>query len=150
MDNIIKHSREGFKHYTESWYEKSETFTVEVKHWISYGSFENGEFNEEKITNHWNVYLHVFPKHPFFDKFKEQYNNEPFLDTLHYGCTYFKFDRDASGKIMAKHFGSDYQHLHDEHYESVNNPKNAREVFFDAECLYNDFAEAENELKEKE
>jgi hypothetical protein len=103
------------------------------------------EYIEDLIVNHWNVYIHVFKKHPVFDKLEEEGQNSPFLEELHYGCSYIKFDRDKSNDIVAKHYGSDYGHLHDDHYETVDNREAAREIFFDAERLFLSFKDIEDE-----
>ena len=136
---------DNFNHYTESWFEKGKTFSVEVRHWTSNGGFRGSEFGKDVVVNHWNVYVHIFKKHPFFEMLNEKGDNYPFLNALHYGCTYTHFDRDKHGTVESKHFGSDYAHLHDEHYAHVSERTDAREIFLDAECLFLDFKEIEDE-----
>ena len=74
---------------TESWFLKSDNFNVEVKHWYTKGKFLNSSemiFDKDGITHRWNVYVYVFPGHPFFDKLVENQNdNYPYLEELHYG-----------------------------------------------------------------
>lgn len=127
---------------TESWILKSKTFNIEVKHWSI-----DMAIDRNALSHKWNVYIYIFPNHPFFDKMNETLNgNYPFLQEFHYGCTYCYWERDSDGKITVKKYGSDYAHLHDEHFEdcdSDNHPY-AREIFFDAERLYDSFKESED------
>ena len=135
---------------TESWFLKSDSFTIEVKHWYTKGRILTDPvlaLDRSALSHKWNVYVYVFPEHPFFDKLIEnQNNNYPYLEELHYGCTYCNWVYDVSGKVKVKQYGSDYAHLHDEHFEDCDNENHpaAREIFFDAKRLYDSFKEAEN------
>lgn len=140
---------------TESWWLKSKNFNVEVKHWYSpYKSYYKGDefiVDKEQKTHRWNVYVYVFKNHTFFDKLVENQNdNYPFLNTLHYGCTFCNWSRDEEGNVISKQYGSDYMHLHDDHFENCDSKEHhhAREIFFDAECLFDYFKDANSEIEE--
>jgi len=140
---------------TESWWLKGKkSFTVEVKHWYTKGGFnELGEYNKEIRTHNWNVYIYVFPEHPFFDSLSyDPGDNYPTLEALHYGATFREWTYDEENKLNCKKYGSDYCHMNDERFErcdSENHPA-AREIFFDAERLFDTFREAEKDAEEKE
>lgn len=133
---------------TESWILQSKTFNVEVKHWYTTGRVDDKlVYHSDKLSHRWNVYVYVFPNHPFFEKLVEnQNNNHPFLEELHYGCTYCDWSRAEDGSVKVKKYGSDYMHLHDEHFEDCDSEKHpaAREIFFDAERLFDSYKESES------
>lgn len=134
---------------SESWWMKTESFSIEVKHWYTKGRMDNQfNFHAEELSHKWNVYVYVFPKHPSFDKLTDSISpllgddeNYEILDSLHYGCTYCHWGYDKDGKVISKQYGSDYAHLHDDHFEGCDSKDHpyAREIFFDAERLYDSF-----------
>jgi hypothetical protein len=108
------------KWHSESWMHKGKYFTVEIEHWQR-KCIDDNDFDKEFIGNFWNVYAHIFPKHPIFEELK---NDELFLDHgitgyFHCGLSYHKWIADKNGEVEVKRLGSDYMHLHD-NYKRVS------------------------------
>lgn len=131
----------------ENWRRESKTFLIEIAHWYTKGRINAYNIDKNALSHKWNVYVYISPEHPFFDKMKESISdNYPFLEELHYGCTYCYWYRDENGSVTMKKYGSDYIHLNDDHFEDCDSEDHpyAREIFFDAERLFDSFKEAED------
>jgi hypothetical protein len=120
------------------WYHKGDGYTVEVAMWSN--PKEREALPQNQIYTipeyHWNVYVHIFPKHPIFGMvINEKIFNYGINIPLHRGSSYHKWDYDSSGAVIAKHIGCDYQHLHDERFGTYKTKEQAWEVFRDADEL---------------
>jgi len=105
--------------HSETWQEKGENFTVEIKHWKC-PSFDI-RTDEKFIADRWNVYAYIFPKHPVFDEISTDhlFLDHHITDMFHWGLSYHQWNYDKDGKVYSKKLGSDYDHLHD-NYERVS------------------------------
>jgi hypothetical protein len=107
-----------------TWRREGQDFCIEVQHCAT---------GLEHAPNRWNVYAYVYPKHVLFKTFntsgmfQDACQNLPF----HGGCTYIRFHGIDSVQV-----GADYQHLYDNHFAHYKTPKEASEVFRDAENLF--------------
>ena len=121
--------------HKETWSRRGEDFNIEVTRW-EYVSSEGPHYN-------WNVYCYIFPKHKLFDiPLTESMSDCP-VNNLHCGCTLARWNKDASNEVMSKQYGSDYSHILDDGMERVKDPGYARNVFNDAEDLFQEL-EARN------
>lgn len=127
------------KTYQERWFTKEEgkPFCVEVRRWC----------RDEK--NRWNVYVHLFPGFPGFDKFKEGLMVRIPV-SMNWGNTYCKWDRDKDGNVLCKTYGSDYMHINQDRFEEYANKESAWEVFEDAKKNWEELCECLLEKQEAE
>ena len=118
---------------SESWVlrEYMKPWTIEVKHWT------------DDRGNHWNVYVHIFPKFPGFDALEEKMLTKIPVD-MPWGPSYCKWDRNEKGEVIVKTYGSDYGHIHMERFEKYSTREEAVEVFEDAEHNWNQMSEIFN------
>lgn len=120
------------------WYHKGAGYTVEVAVW---SNPKERELLPQNLLDaipeyHWNVYVHIFPKHPVFDMVVKDELFDYGADLpLHWGSSYHKWDYDASGTVIAKHIGCDYQHCDDDQFGKYKTKEQAWEVFRDADEL---------------
>ena len=83
--------------------------------------------------NHWNVYAYIYPKHPLFNKIVSDSLFNYGVDLpLHWGSSYHSWIYNANGEVLYKKIGSDYQHLHDEHFGKCKTKEDAWEIFEDS------------------
>jgi hypothetical protein len=109
----------------ESWFTKEWAtvhFTVELKHWyIDYGPEFKLSFPHPEREHKWNIYVHVYKKHPMFaqlDVEKPYYDQDIICDIpLHHGCTFLELEYEGCIKI-----GCDYSHYMDEAYGALEEP----------------------------
>lgn len=112
------------------WHKRGEGFSVEVSlHYVD-AQYGQGE-------NRWCVYVYVFPKHPYFSKFKgtDIFQEATESMPLHAGCSYLRYEGDGES-ISAVKVGCDYNHLHDDHFTHYATKNDAWEVFYDANTLF--------------
>ena len=120
------------------WYYKGDSFTVEVAVWSNPKEREvlPKELFDSIPEYHWNIYVNIFPKHPLFDKVVKEELFDYGIDLpLHWGSSYHKWDYDASGNVVAKRIGCDYQHCDDDRFGKYKTKEQAWEVFRDADEL---------------
>ncbi len=112
--------------HKDTWTRRGESFGVEIVHWESYESYETGK-------HRWNVYGIVGEKHPIFKVLKahDGYTfTAPLAFDMHGGITFF----DVQEKLVK--FGDDYNHHYDEYYTHQALPEHVREVFDEADALF--------------
>ena len=132
------------------WYHKGKDFTVEICVW-SYPSEREAlkswpsNFIESVPEYHWNVYVHIFPKHRLFNKVEKEELFDYGIDIpLHMGTTYNNWKYSEKGEIISKTIGCDYQHYDDDRFGKYSTKQDAWEVFGDAEELIEFFAREES------
>lgn len=109
-----------------NWLKREKGFNVKVKKWTMQGwDFEN---NELKTKNCWNIYVSYFRDNPDFNSIKNE--DFDFGYDFHGGITYTNFTENV------KEIGCDYLHCNDEKFEGFSTPKEAYEVFDDANAIY--------------
>jgi hypothetical protein len=88
--------------------------------------------------NRWFVYAYIYPNHPLFEKLTEEVilSPETRVFNFHGGCTFAQWHRTANNVIASKKYGCDYNHYGDDEYLCMETPEAAREIFEDAEALY--------------
>lgn len=120
----------------EEWRKKGKDFLVSVYHWkkLSFEYIENGCEGEKTFDNCWNVYAYIYPDHLMFE---ELLNNKLILNEyLHGGQTFYRKHYDDEHNITSIQIGSDYLHLHDSYFRTLETEQDARDVFCDAEKLF--------------
>lgn len=118
---------------SNSWKQRGQHFTVEVKHWIA-----PGEATHDDGRNSWNVYAYIRYGHPLFAGFQggNLWQEAATSLPLHCGPNFLEWSYGSDGKPICVKVGSDYHHLGDDHFSFIDSPSDAREVFRDAEMLY--------------
>lgn len=116
--------------HKDEWRIRSKSFMVTVTR-------HNAEIPEDRQhyegKNRWCVYAWIYTDNPLNEKFdsdsmfQEQCQALP----LHAGCSFFK--RHENGTVQV---GADYNHLYDDHFCHYETKEDARQVFRDAEELY--------------
>jgi len=87
--------------------------------------------------NRWAVYAYIYPAHSNFSSFKGPDMWQSATDIgFHGGCTMLCYHYDESGKVMSIQCGGDYNHLHDGRFTDMGSSADAREVFSDADALF--------------
>lgn len=120
----------------EHWVRRGRTFAVEVRHHICTLELHG--------IHRWCVYVFLYPTHA---KFREAMEPEFAVCSLpnaplHRGATFRRTHLNEDGTdIVSVEVGADYNHLHDERFTWMATPEDAREVFADADALF-DWAEA--------
>ena len=129
-----------------SW-DKSTTWTKRGKGFIVQVNHSARERSDIDIAmgdgpNVWNIYTYIYPEHRLFDSFDidgHMWQDAATSLQLHSGPSFFKVHRadpDDHAKITAIQVGCDYNHLHDDHYRSMDESR--VDLFFrDAEELFN-------------
>lgn len=120
------------------WYHRGAGFTVEVAVWSNPKEREAlpTELLDSIPEYHWNIYVHILPKHPLFDRVVKAELFDYGIDIpLRWGSSYHKWDYDSSGAVIAKHIGCDYQHCGDGRFGNYKTREQAWEVFQDADEL---------------
>jgi hypothetical protein len=108
-----------------SWKYYGVSFDVEVVHWRLANS----------LYNRWNVYAYVYPEHRLFSEIGDRFGEVPDLP-FHGGVTLIQFTYDKDGNVTCKKIGSDYTHVGDDRFENYEEEDSAREVFHDADKLF--------------
>ena len=95
-------------------------------------------FSVGEGENRWCVYAYIYPKHPKFSEFTEEAIYQPATENIpfHGGCSLCRLHANSSGERTSVQVGADYNHLHDEEFTCLSTPKEAWEVFHDAEKLF--------------
>lgn len=122
-----------FKHKDE-WSVRGTDFMVQVtRHTVAPGScdFDEGE-------HRWAVYAYIYPRHPHFAIFvgDDMWQEAAAMMPLHGGPTYLR-RHFYDGKECSIQVGADYHHLNDSYVTHYATKDDAREVFLDAESLFN-------------
>ena len=119
---------------SESWKRQGKNFLIEVKHYIE----ETTQYCERE--HHWNVYAYIYPKHPHFAKFdgtEKMWQDAASALPLHAGPSFCRIHVDhKTGAYCSYQVGSDYSHLHDDHFSHYATPNEAYKVFEDADHLF--------------
>lgn len=135
--------------HQDHWKMRADTFTVEVVRW-SDGPIDpqNDFWKGRKGEHHWNVYAYVYPKHRIFPTLCDEAarSNVESCFPFHYGSTYCKPNFNEKKEITSWKIGSDYDHLHDDHFSFQSTKEAAFVQFLDAENLF-DWLENQNELE---
>jgi hypothetical protein len=118
------------------WHRHGKGFLVVVKRW------ERVPYVETDGKFHWNVYAYIYPSHPRFAFFSGPDMWQPAANALafHGGPSMLRWAYDDTHKPTSVQVGSDYGHLHDDRFGHYETPKDAYEVFRDAERLYKQLA----------
>lgn len=120
---------------TEEWRKYGNSFLVTVYH------FNMTQRSAPELKNYWNVYVYIYPEHPLFKEIEGIKINSswqcPFSEYFHGGCSFFRRHYNDRGEITSFQFGSDYNHLGDDMFSYYKSEDDAREVFLDAEKLFN-------------
>ncbi len=115
------------------------SFLIAVKHWLDRDPGVQLDYVGSYGPHHWNVYAYIYPSHPRFNRFKgnDHYQNATEDLPLHGGPTFLQYHFDKDMNVCAIQVGSDYGHSGDEYFSGAATNKDAREVFQDAEALFN-------------
>lgn len=127
----------------ESWRKLGKNFLVEVRRHEE-ATPEHGHRYDSEGPHRWCVYAYVYPKHPMFDGFDASKDmwDQPSMPGHYYVSLYRPHMDVKTLKITSHQLGWDYHHDHDERFTFMATPEDAREVFEDAQVLF-DFLQAE-------
>ena len=122
-----------FKHNDE-WSVHGTDFVVRVTRHTAQPS----SYDQYEGVNRWAVYAYIYPSHPHFANFAgdDMCQDAASMMPMHGGPSYLR-RHFYDGKECSIQVGADYQHLHDEHFTHYATKEDAREVFIDAEYLFN-------------
>lgn len=87
----------------------------------------------------WCVYAYIYPKHPHFAAFSgddDMLQEAAQCLPLHGGPSLMRMHWDKAGKALSAQVGADYNHLHDDRFTHYETRVAARDVFDDAETLF--------------
>ena len=104
-----------------------------TRHTVAPGSFD---FDEGE--HRWAVYAYIYPRHPHFASFvgDDMWQESAAIMPLHGGPSYLR-RHFYDGKECSIQVGADYHHLNDSYVTHYATKDDAREVFLDAESLFN-------------
>jgi len=117
------------------WKKEGNNFSVVVSKHMSYSG-----------DNIWCIYLYVYPSHPAFSKFNKDGTmwDQPHFDCHSYVSYFQPHIRYKTGEVASYQLGWDYNHDGDSWYTSIESAEDAGSIFFDAEQLFKQAEEWEN------
>ena len=115
--------------HKETWSRRGEAFCIEVVRWESKGF-------DDKTEYIWNIYCYIYEGHDLFFELTDEFLFGGGRLNFHHGCTYGRWFRDAENIVRTKQYGCDYNHIWDVDIKDIKDPKEAYEVFNDAEDLF--------------
>jgi len=131
--------------HCDQWKLKGEHFLIEVvRNTVEYHDPDD----HIEGPNRWNVYAYIYPKHPHFSKFVGDsiFQDATRVLELHCGSSFCHGHAVPGKDVHCWQVGSDYHHLHDDHFTRISTKEDAYEVFYDAELLFTQL----NNMIEKE
>jgi hypothetical protein len=96
-------------------------------------------FFDSEGPHRWCVYAYIYPKHSHFAAFDGSENmcqDAAACLPFHGGPSFCRKHLNAKGETTSYQVGADYNHLHDWRFTQQANPKDAAEVFADAQELF--------------
>jgi hypothetical protein len=116
--------------HKDAWRKRGQDFMVEVTR-------HNGTEDISEGPHRWAVYAYIYPKHPHFAEFDgpHMWQLAATCLPLHGYPSYLEYPM-YEGKVTSVKVGADYHHLHDYHFTHYATPNEAREVFDDAQALF--------------
>ena len=139
---------DNWKH-KDAWSRRGKDFVVEVVRWNA--GLPLPEFDEGGLGHRWNVYAYIHAAHPRFALIEPEHDRGYYQDAisdlpLHGGPTFWRAaftpGEVLGPTIAAWQVGCDYSHLNDDRFGYCATAEDAREVFDDADTLF-DFLAAE-------
>lgn len=121
--------------HKDVWKRNGKDFLVEV---TRHGEKVNEPAGYDSDMGHrWCVYAYIYPKHPYFAKFKgaNTWQNATREMPLHGGCSFLEYPM-YEGKVTSVKVGADYNHLNDSPYTRMTTKDEAWSVFNDAGELF--------------
>lgn len=114
------------------WYRGGDGFTIEIVcHLRGFDITGFGEYT-------WNVYVYLQNSHSLFHKILENYHEDVSkYISFHGGCTFSEWS--SSFLKEYKKLGCDYIHFGDERFSFMSTPEEAKEIFDDADKLFEFF-----------
>lgn len=103
----------------------------------------------------WCIYAYIYPAHPMFSSFSgpDMYQDAACALDMHAGPSLLNWHYNEAKEPTSVQVGCDYNHLHDEVYTHLASPEQAREVFADAQALFDRLSAGcvqVNEVRERE
>ena len=121
----------------ELWRKWGKNFSVEVSRHEE-AAPKDGCCYDSEGPHRWCIYAYVYPGHPLFAGFDATKGmwEQPHMPG-HGGVSYYRPHIDSkTGAITSHQLGWDYHHLHDWRFTQMATPEDAREVFGDAQELF--------------
>ncbi len=89
--------------------------------------------------NYWNIYVYIYPGNPLFESLTHAnaMHDDAVMSLSIPGLSFFKKHYNDNCEITSVQIGGDYHHLGQDRFRGFTTPKEAREVFMDAEELIN-------------
>jgi hypothetical protein len=126
----------GFRH-KDVWRKGGKHFLVTIEHFTEEPS--QFDYGDDDGRHRWCVYAYIYPKHPHFGQFSGDsiFQEAASVLPLHAGPSYLRYHYDDNGKeVTSVQVGADYNHLHDNRFTHYATSDDAKEVFNDAERLF--------------
>ena len=120
--------------HKDEWRQRGKDFLVVVSRHQEAPS----PYHLDEGLHRWAVYVYVYPPHRLFASFKGPDVRQPAVETfpLHSGPSLLRWHYDGIGAPLSVQVGADYNHLHDTRFTHYATPDAAREVFRDADRLF--------------
>ena len=125
--------------HKDEWHRRGDKFLVVVKHHIVVPSIVGALEGPHR----WTVYAYIYPNHRLFDKFDgpKMFQDATLGLPFHGGCSFLQWHFDGNGNPTSVQVGADYNHLHDDHFCDYETADDARQVFVDADSLFDHLAQ---------
>lgn len=130
----------------EEWWRRGAGFLIVVKRHEEPKSacdFDEG-------PHRWSIYAYIYPSHALFNTFdgNDMWQPAALCLPLHCGPSFLRWHYGEDGNPTTIQVGADYRHLHDARFTQYATPEQAREVFEDADRLFDHLSSANLENRQ--
>jgi hypothetical protein len=116
----------------EEWTKDFDDFSITVKRW------ESPTIYPDKGKYRWNIYVYIYPEHPFIMNNRiEDLKEKAYSFPMHGGVSYFRIRYNDTKHLSSVQVGCDYDYFKNARFSFYKTIEEAKEIFEHAEYLIN-------------